>query len=147
MLRDMRSDIAEGYINIPAEYLKVCSIAAEDMESPSFRAWVRERLALAREYFRDGKRYLDDLDVLRCKIAGNWYIARFECVLDAIEKDGYVLRTQYDKRRKSFTWFKLGWLAVSLILRHFLRRFWHSSSNAPGESAYEATTARYRVRL
>ena len=143
MLRDMIHDLANGYINIPREYLESNGMYPEDVDNPRFHAWVRERVALAREYFRDGKRYLAGLDVLRCKIAGYWYIARFECVLDAIEKDGYVLRTQYDKRRKSFTWFKLGWLAVSLTLRHFLRRFWHSSSNAPGESAYEATTARY----
>lgn len=143
MLRDMSNDVADGYINIPYEYLEAHHIDLEDMDSPQFRAWVQDRVALARAYFQEGKRYLDGLDVLRCKIAGYWYCARFECVLDAIEKDGCVLHTQYDMRRKSFTWFKLGWLAVSLTLRHFIRRFRHSSRCAPSDSAYEATMARH----
>ena len=40
------------------------------------------------------------LDVLRCKVAGYWYCARFEAVLDTIESDGYRLRAEYEERRK-----------------------------------------------
>lgn len=128
MLRDMAEDLAEGYVNIPDEWLVShrVSLAAggvdlADMNSPAFREWVRNRVELARVYFRQGKRYLDDLDVLRCKIAGYWYCARFECVLDAIERDGYVLRPVYNERRKITTRLKMGWLAVSLALRHLVQ--------------------------
>jgi phytoene/squalene synthetase len=122
MLRDMVSDTADGYINIPREYLEAHSISPADVESPAFRSWVRGRVDQARRYFRDGKRYLDQLDVLRCKIAGFWYCARFEGVLDAIERDGYVLRAEYDERRKLLTWLKMAWLGVSVTLRHLARR-------------------------
>jgi phytoene/squalene synthetase len=122
MLRDMVSDTADGYINIPREYLEAHSISPADVDSPAFRSWVRGRVEEAREYFRDGKRYLDQLDVLRCKIAGFWYCARFEGVLDAIERDGYLLRAQYNERRKLPTWLKMAWLGVSATFRHLARR-------------------------
>jgi phytoene/squalene synthetase len=81
MLRDMVLDTADGYINISREYLEAHGISPEDVDSPPFRAWVRGRVEKARQYFREGRRYLDELDVLRCKIAGYWYCARFEGVL------------------------------------------------------------------
>lgn len=128
MLRDMVLDTTEGFINIPREYLEAHGISPEDMDSPPFRAWVRGRVELARGYFREGKRYLDELDVLRCKIAGYWYCARFEDVLDVIERDGYVLRAEYSgvpaggERRKLSTWLKMAWLGVSVTLRHIAHR-------------------------
>jgi phytoene/squalene synthetase len=67
MLRDMVEDTEEGYINIPDEYLSEHGIAPEDMDSPPMRAWVRGRVELARHHFREGKRYIDSLEVLRCK--------------------------------------------------------------------------------
>ncbi len=122
MLRDMVEDIAEGFINIPREYLEAHGISAQDIHSPPFRAWVRERVEQAREYFSEGKRYLDELDVLRCKIVAHWYCARFDGVLDAIERDDYVLRPRYDERRKLSAWFKIACLGVSVVLRHVTRR-------------------------
>jgi phytoene/squalene synthetase len=121
-LRDMLADIADGFINIPREYLEAHDINLEDVSSPPFRAWVRDRVEQARQYFYEGKRYLDELAVLRCKIVGYWYCARFEGVLDAIERDGYTLRAAYSERRNLSTWLKIGWLAVSVALRHVARR-------------------------
>ena len=122
MLRDMTEDLAEGYINIPREYLEETAISPMDIDSPPFRNWVRERVALARNYFRDGKRYLDKLDVLRCKLAGYWYCARFEGVLDTIEQDGYLLRTEYKERHKLSFIFKLIRLSISITLHHMIFR-------------------------
>ena len=122
MLRDMVLDIAEGFINIPCEYLEAHGISPEDVDSPPFRAWVRERVEQTRQYFREGKRYLDELDVLRCKIVGYWYCARFEGVLDTIERDGYILRAEYNERRRLHTWLKMAWLGVSITLRHIACR-------------------------
>jgi phytoene/squalene synthetase len=65
MLRDMLMDTANGFINIPREYLEAHGISPENVDSPPFRAWVRGRVDQARQYFREGKRYLDGLDVLR----------------------------------------------------------------------------------
>jgi phytoene/squalene synthetase len=121
LLRDTSLDTADGFINIPREYLEAHGIGPEDMDSPPFRAWVRDRVEQAREYFREGKRYLDDLDVLRCRIAGYWYGARFEGVLDTVERDGYILRGEYNERRKLSTWLKMPWLGVSVTLRHIAR--------------------------
>lgn len=122
MLRDMVEDTAEGYINIPREYLEAHVIDLENLDSPPFKAWVRERVDLARQYFRTGKRYLDELDVLRCKIAGYWYCVRFEVVLETIERDGYILRPEYNERRKLITWLKMAGRGVSLTFWHLVYR-------------------------
>jgi phytoene/squalene synthetase len=122
LLRDMVQDTADGFFNVPREYLEACDLNPEDVDSPPFRAWVQARVEEARQYFEEGKRYLDDLDVLRCKIAGYWYCARFEIVLDTIERDDYILRAGYRERRNFSTWLKFAWLSVSVTLRHIARR-------------------------
>ena len=131
MLRDMVEDAAQGYINIPREYLEEHSINPQDVDSPPFRAWVRERVLQARRYFREGKRYVDGLDVLRCKIAAHWYCARFEGLLDTIEHDRYVLRARYGRRRTLSTWLKMGALAASVTFRHVARRGRRDSRSIP----------------
>ena len=118
----MVQDTADGFFNVPREYLEACDLNPEDVDSPPFRAWVQARVEEARQYFEEGKRYLDDLDVLRCKIAGYWYCARFEIVLDTIERDDYILRAGYRERRNFSTWLKFAWLSVSVTLRHIARR-------------------------
>jgi len=122
LLRDTLPDTANGFINIPREYLEEYGISPENVDSPPFRAWVKNQVEQARQYFREGKRYLDELDVLRCKIAGHWYCARFEGVLDTIERDGYVLQAVYNERGKLSTRLKVVWLAISVTLRHIVRR-------------------------
>jgi phytoene/squalene synthetase len=118
LLRDTFLDTADGFINIPREYLETHGISPEDVDSPPFRAWVRGRVELARGYFREGKRYLDEQDGLRCKIVGYSYCARFEGVLDTIERDSYILRPVYNERRKLSTRLKMAWLGLSLTQRH-----------------------------
>ena len=122
LLRDMSLDTGDGFINIPREYLEAHGISPDDVDSPPFRAWVRDRVEQARRYFREGKCYLDGLDVLRCKIVGYWYCARLEGVLDTIERDGYILRAVYGERRKLSSWLKIALLGVTVTLRHIARR-------------------------
>ena len=140
MLRDLISDLDEGYINIPREYLEEKDLSPRDVQNPLMRAWVKNQVQLARQYFREGKRYLERLDVLRCKIAGYWYCARFECVLAAIEKDGYIVRADYNERRKLSTKLKLAKLAIALVIRHASQHIWrnnHVLRNAQKEKNYQ----------
>jgi phytoene/squalene synthetase len=92
MLRDLAEDVAAGYLNLPA------GLVADDLHSPAVRAWVRERVGLARECFATGRQYLARVESARCRLAGHAYIARFEWVLDSIERDGYALRAAYPER-------------------------------------------------
>jgi phytoene/squalene synthetase len=118
LLRDTLPDIADGFINIPREYLETHGITPEDITHPAFRAWVKERVDQARQYFEEGKRYFNKLNVLRCQIVGYWYSARFMCVLDTIERDQYVLRENYNERRRLSSWLKIAWLGISLSMKH-----------------------------
>jgi phytoene/squalene synthetase len=97
MLRDTREDIQAGYFNIPREYLATTRIGPQDVESEPYRAWVRERADLARAYFKSGKEYLAQVGNIRRRIAGYAYIARFEMILDAIERLDYQLLPQYSQ--------------------------------------------------
>lgn len=149
MLRDMRGDLEEGFINVPEEWLAAHNSGPDtgdcrrlDLAGAPFRAWVRGQVDRARDYFGQGQRYLDELAVLRCKIAGYWYCASFECVLDAIERDGYLLRPQYDASRRWWTWLRLAGLAVSLSLRHVLSRGWRGAWDSKADTAFEPNVAR-----
>lgn len=121
LLRDQLQDTADGFINIPREYLEAHHIDPQHVDSPPFRAWVQSRVQQARHHFQEGKRYLDELDVLRCRIVGYWYCARFEGVLDTIERDGYVLRAAYNERHKLTTWLRMAWLCISVSVGHLVR--------------------------
>ena len=118
MLRDMVWDIEEGYINIPQEYLETFGIGQEDMDSPPFRAWVKSQVDLAREYFKVGKRYIKQMDVLRYKIVCYWYCTRFDSILEAIERDGYCLRAEYPEQKSFFSWLKIIMVGISLAIQH-----------------------------
>lgn len=118
LLRDLLPDVAQGFINIPREYLQAHGIGPGDVRTPQFQEWVRDRVELARGYFTAGKRYFDRVHVLRVKAVVNWYCARFEGVLDAIEREGFILRMSYTERRKLPTLLKMLWLGVRLSMRH-----------------------------
>jgi phytoene/squalene synthetase len=124
MLRDMLEDFSLGLVNIPAEYLEAYGITVKDVNSEPFRLWVREQVELARYCFREGKTYIDSLEGLRCKLAGVWYCARFECVLNAIERDGYQLRAEYPAPHALKAWMKMVRLGFAVTLKHFARRIW-----------------------
>jgi phytoene/squalene synthetase len=122
LLRDMGPDTADGFINIPNEYLEEHGISPMDIDTPPFRKWVQSRVEQARENFHLGKQYFDDLDVLRSIIVGYWYSARFETVLDTIERDGFKLRWDYNERRKLSTWLKIAWIGFSATLKFYVNQ-------------------------
>jgi phytoene/squalene synthetase len=95
MLRDTLEDIDAGYINIPREVIETNGINPRDVHNPAYRDWVMRRVELARDCFRAGRAYLSQIESLRCRLAGYAYMARFESVLDAVERDGYRLRAAY----------------------------------------------------
>jgi hypothetical protein len=96
----------------------------KDGKSEQFRLWVRQQVELARFCFKQGKTYIDALEVLRCKLAGVWYCARFERVLDAIEQDDYRLRAEYHQRHALKAWMEMALLGIVVTLKHFARRIW-----------------------
>jgi hypothetical protein len=117
MLRDTHDDKRVGYFNIPREVLKANHIGLEDIHRDAYRAWVKSRVELAREYFEAGKDYFARVQNLRCRFACFAYIARFEWLLDTIEREGYHLRPQYNERRSLGAGLKMSWLALSSMIR------------------------------
>jgi phytoene/squalene synthetase len=112
MLRDTFDDEKIGYCNIPCEVLKENNIRPQDVSSDAYRTWVKSRVQLAREYFRAGKGYFDRVENLRCRLACFAYIARFEWLLDTIEREGYLLRSQYNERKSTATGLRMCWLTL-----------------------------------
>ena len=113
MLRDTYDDLQSGYYNIPREILEANHIRPQDVQSDAYRAWVKSRVQLAREYFKAGRDYFSRVQNRRCRLACFAYIARFDWLLDTIEKEGYRLRPQYDERKSARTGLRMGWLALS----------------------------------
>ncbi len=118
MLRDSIDDINAGYFNIPREVLDSHHISPYDTGSPAYRAWVAERVRLARRYFRLGRTYLHRVSNLRCRLAGFAYTARFEWLLDTIEREGFRLRKTYEDRKGFEKEWRMYWLALSASLRN-----------------------------
>ena len=105
MLRDTVEDAIAGYVNVPSEYLAVhglpSSLTVADLATPALRAWVADRVRLAREEFAAGRTYLAAVSSRRARWACRAYIVRFEWLADAITSDGYVLRAAYPERRSA----------------------------------------------
>jgi phytoene/squalene synthetase len=116
MLRDTLEDNAAGYFNIPAEYLEARHISPTDVSSAPYRDWVRGRVRLARAYFKAGRENMARVESLRCRLAGYAYIARFEVVLDLIERDDYLLRPDYHERKSLASGAGMSWSTLRSAL-------------------------------
>jgi phytoene/squalene synthetase len=116
MLRDTYGDVQAGYYNIPREVLEAHQIWPQEVQSEAYRAWVKSRVLLAREYFEAGRDYLAQVQNRRCRLAGFAYTARFEWLLDTVEREGYALRPQYSERRSLRTGARMGWQAISSMI-------------------------------
>ena len=117
MLRDTFDDAQIGYYNVPREILEANHIGTQDVQSDAYRAWVKGRVQLARDYFKAGKDYFSRVQNLRCRLACFAYIARFEWLLDKIEREDYLLRPQYDERKSIRTGLQMSWLTFSSIIK------------------------------
>ncbi len=118
MLRDTYEDTAAGYYNIPCELVNIYGIKPGDITSGPYRAWVRQRVELARRYFQAGKDYLAEVENPRCRIAGYAYTARFEWVLNAIEREDYLLRAEYAERKSTGAVLQMARSALLLAVGH-----------------------------
>jgi phytoene/squalene synthetase len=115
MLRDTFDDAGLGYHNIPREVLEANHIGPLDVQTDAYRGWVEDRVLLARELFRAGKSYFARVQSARCRLACYAYIARFEWLLDTIEREGYCLRPQYEERKSARTGLQMAWLTLSSL--------------------------------
>jgi hypothetical protein len=117
MLRDTFGDAQIGYYNIPREVLQANHIGPQDVQSDAYRAWVKGRVQLAREYFKAGKGYFARVENSRCRLACFAYIERFEWLLDTIESEDYCLRRQYGERKSAKVGIQMSWRTLSSMLQ------------------------------
>jgi phytoene/squalene synthetase len=135
MLRDTAEDVAAGYYNIPREFLAARGMSAWDVESAPYRAWVRGRVQLARNYFAAGRSYLAQVENLRCRLAGYAYIARFEGVLGAIEAEDYRLRPDYAECKQKTAALRMGWSVLGLAFASRRQPAWDNFVIPAGQMA------------
>ncbi len=115
MLRDAMEDAANGYFNIPREYLQAHDISPQDVTSRAYREWVCGRVQLAREYFKMARECTVQVKNLRCRLAGFAYTARFEWMLRRIERDNYCLRSEYPERKSLQAGLWMAWSALAAV--------------------------------
>ena len=113
MLRDTYADLRAGYVNIPREVLAAHSIGPEDVHSDAYRAWVQRRVRLARAYLDAGGAYYTHVRDPRHRLAGLAYIARFEWLIDTLEREDFHLRPRYDERQSVKTALRMTWRLAS----------------------------------
>jgi phytoene/squalene synthetase len=130
MLRDTIEDVQAGYINVPLEYLRANNLDPHDIQSKAYRAWVKNRVQLARGLFKAGRAYTSRVKNLRCKLAGYAYTERFEWLLDAFEKEDYYLRHEYNDRKTFRAGMQMG-LHTLLSMVNLRRNGVTSSSMKP----------------
>ncbi len=99
MLRDTFEDAEAGYFNIPREIVEAGGIDPHNAGSEPYRAWVKSRVRQARRCFEAGHEAIRQIESARCRLATAAYMARFEGVLDAIEREDYRLRAAYPERK------------------------------------------------
>ena len=116
MLRDTYEDVRSGYFNIPREIIDAYAISPFEIESMAYRQWAQKRILLARHYFKVGKMYFYRVKSLRHRLAGLAYIARFEWLLQAIEREGFLLRREYGERKSLRTGLKMVWLTLTSMV-------------------------------
>lgn len=122
MLRDYHEDLEEGYFNIPKEYLEKHHLRPEDVDSVAFHSWVKGQIKLARQYFQSGLVYWSSLPTFKSKLAAYLYYARFKGVLDTIERDQYVLRKRYSRKKNLFSYLNIVYMACSAAYMHLFHR-------------------------
>jgi phytoene/squalene synthetase len=116
MLRDTHEDTHSGYFNIPREILEAYGLSPCDVDNRAYREWVSQRVQLAHTYFQSGRACLAQVKNLRCRLAGYAYIARFEWMLGAIERDQYALRPDYPERKCLRAGIWMSWSVLRSLL-------------------------------
>ncbi len=116
MLRDTVDDAEVGYFNIPRELLEMNNMPPLDLQNPAYHTWVKNRVHVARSFFKAGKGYFARVQNLRCRLAGIAYISRFEYLLDTIEREGCYLRPRYSERKSLGTGLKMSRIVFSSMI-------------------------------
>ena len=117
MLRDTDADVRAGYFNVPREVLEASSIGPADVRCDAYRAWVRDRVRLARRDLRLGHEYFARVQSRRHRLAGLAYMARFEWLIETIEREDFTLRADYAERRSLATAGRMARSVVSSLIR------------------------------
>ena len=117
MLRDTYPDLRAGYFNVPREVLETASIGPGDLRCDAYRAFVRERIQLARACFDAGQSYFAHVESRRHRLAGVAYMARFEWLIETLERNGFTLQAEYAEQRSLATGLRMGGHVLSSLAR------------------------------
>jgi hypothetical protein len=117
MLRDTSADLRAGYYNVPRELLEELGIGPRDVSCDAYRAWVADRVRLARADLELGRRYFSEVGSARHRLAGLAYIARFAWLAGALEHDDFRLRASYAERRSAGRALRMGWQTIDWMAR------------------------------
>jgi phytoene/squalene synthetase len=116
MLRDTFVDLRAGYFNVPREVLDANGIGPGDIGGEAYRNWVQSRVELARACLDAGKVYFARVHTVRHRLAGLAYIARFEWLIDTLEREDFRLRPDYGGGGRLSSALRTTWLTVAPLI-------------------------------
>ena len=116
MLRDTYVDMRAGYFNVPREFLETHSIGPRAVHSDAYREWVADRVDLARSYLDAGRTYFSAVKCRRHRLAGLAYIARFQWLIETLERDQFNVRPEYRERSMLASGLRTGSQVVRWII-------------------------------
>ncbi len=120
MLRDYQEDLADGFMNIPKEYLDENKIQPTDIKNQVLKEWVKMRIEEAKQKFISGREYINQIPSLRSKIAATLYCVRFEWLMTEYEKNNYNLDTKLSHRNNLVSYLRMIYYFATTTFRHLL---------------------------
>jgi hypothetical protein len=116
MLRDTLPDVRAGYYNVPREILESARIGPGDVHCDAYRAWVEDRVRLARTDLDAGRAFFGAAECRRFRLAGLAYVARFEWLIATLERDEFRLRPAYPDRNGIRRHARTAWHVLSSLI-------------------------------
>lgn len=123
MIRDFPIDLQEKRVNISRQEMETFSIDSNQINTPAFCLWVRNRCEEARWRIQTGQEILVALPSLAAKLAWYLYSARYEWLLRKFANDDYRLRLDYSKTLREKVGFVifLACVTVKVSFDHYQR--------------------------
>jgi hypothetical protein len=86
------------------------------VHTDAYRAWVEGRVQLARTHFDAARAYFARVQSPRHRLAGLAYMARFEWLIETLEREDFLLRPRYEEGTSLATGLRMSWHVLTWLI-------------------------------